>query len=227
MNVAMLDYDLHVPPSGGEGAPLLVLLHGRGSHKGDLTALARRLLPGGLVVTPQAPFPAAPWGYGPGWAWYRYLGEDRVVPENLECSFEALDLFFEQLWSLLPSAPGPLFLGGFSQGGTMSLAYSLARPGTVPAVINFSGFLADDPLVPVTPESVTSLRIFWGHGLRDAAVPHVLAVRGRKRLEGVGAPVTATDYDIGHWIAPEEADDASAWIEALRRGDTTHPQPTT
>src|SRR5690606_8729132 len=108
-------------------------------------------LPAGVIIAaPQAPFPGAPWGYGPGWAWYRYLGQDRPESESFTASQEALGDFLEELPDHLPVRPGRIALGGFSQGGTMSLGYALRTPGRVSHVLNFSGFLADHPEVPVT-----------------------------------------------------------------------------
>ena len=212
---AILEYELHVPGDVAEGAPVALLLHGRGSHRGDLQGLRPGLPPGMMVVTPEAPHPGAPWGYGPGWAWYRYAGEDRVAPETLAESLEALDRFLDRLPEVLPVTRGPLVLGGFSQGGTASLAYALTRPGRVAGVLNFSGFLVDDPSVPVTRASVGDTPIFWGHGAEDPNIPFVLAERGRARLAAVGAALEARDYRIGHWIDAGELADARRWMEGV------------
>ena len=204
----MLAFDHHVPPGAGDGAPCFVLLHGRGSHRGDLQALRPHLPPDAVLVTPQAPHPGHPWGYGPGWAWYRYLAEDRVDDASLQESITALAAFLSALPDALGLRPGRLVLGGFSQGGTTSLAYGLRSPDRVDAVLNFSGFLPDTRLVPLDAARVDGLAIFWGHGLRDPNIPHVLAERGRGRLREAGIAVEARDYPIGHWITPEEVRDA-------------------
>ena len=73
-----LAYDLALPDAPADGGTVVVLLHGRGSHKGDLQALRPVLPDDWALVTPQAPYPGAEWGYGPGWAWYRYLGQDHA-----------------------------------------------------------------------------------------------------------------------------------------------------
>jgi hypothetical protein len=38
-------------------------------------------------------------------------------------------------------------------------------------------------------------------------------VRGRTRLGEVGAQLGIHDYNIGHWIAPEEVADAVAFVD--------------
>ena len=210
-----LDYDIHLPPGAGDGATVAVLLHGRGSHKGDLQALSPILPNDWALVTPQAPNPGAAWGYGPGWAWYRYVADDRVVENTLAVSLGRLDDFLEELSGILGFAPGSVVLGGFSQGGTTSLAYALSRPDRVRAALNFSGFLAESVDVPRHEEAGSATPVFWGHGLRDPNIPFPLAIRGRERLTRAGVPLVAMDYPIGHWMVPDEIHDAVAMVESL------------
>lgn len=211
----MLAYDLSKPANPRDGATVAVLMHGRGSHRGDMQALRSQLPPDWILLTPQAPHPGHPWGYGPGWAWYRYLSEDLVEEPGLLESLNALGAFVDQLPEIVRVRPGRVLLGGFSQGGTMSLAYALTRPGNVHAVLNFSGFLADVPSLEAAMHETIETPIFWGHGTRDPSVAHALADRGRKRLAAAGAPLVSRDYEIGHWIAPEEIADAVAFVEEL------------
>jgi phospholipase/carboxylesterase len=198
-----------------DGATVAVLLHGRGSHRGDLQALAPVLPEDWGLVTPQAPFPGMPWGYGPGWAWYRYVAENRLVPETLEQSLGLLDDFLERLPDLLGFTPGPIVLGGFSQGGTTSVAYALSRPGRITAALNFSGFLADSVEVPTGAAAQGATPVFWGHGTKDPSIPFGLAVDGRARLHEAGVPLTVKDYAIGHWMVPEEIHDAVAMVQGV------------
>jgi len=204
----MLGFDLSRPASANDGATVAVLLHGRGSHRGDLQALRPHLPADWVLVTPQAPHPGHAWGYGPGWAWYRYLEEDRVDVGSLEWSLGALERFLAEVPGMLGLVPGRMLLGGFSQGGTTSVAYALTRPGAVAGVVNFSGFLVDAPQVRAEAPGALAAPIFWGHGTRDPAIPHRLAVKGRARLLEAGAQLTSRDYDIGHWIDPQEIADA-------------------
>jgi phospholipase/carboxylesterase len=207
----ILSHELYVAPK--PGSPVVVLLHGRGSHRGDLFTLRPQLPPGWSVVAPDAPFPAAPWGYGPGYAWYRFLGRNVPEPETFTTSLEALDALLDRLPAILGEAPRSIALGGFSQGGTMSVAYALTRPGRIQHALNFSGFLADHPDVAVTSETVAGTRFFWGHGRQDPNIPFALGVEGRERLRAAGANLEARDYDIGHWIDPVELADAVSWLE--------------
>jgi len=208
----MLHYEVRVPEKATQGTPVLMLLHGRGSDERDLMDLGAALMPDAIVITPRAPFSGIPWGYGPGWAWYRYLGRNRPEEASFEESLKQLDELIQALPESLPVRPGPVVLGGFSQGGTISLAYALEHPGRAELVLNFSGFLADHPVVENGLSAAGGIRAFWGHGRADPNIPHALAVEGRARLSAAGADLSSHDYEIGHWIAPEELKDAAEWI---------------
>jgi len=198
------------------GGPVAVLLHGRGSNRRDLISLAPAFPADWTIVTPEALHPGMPWGYGPGSAWYRYLQDNQVVGETMEQSLSELDKLMTALPEMLGAAPSRVVLGGFSQGGTMSLAYAITRAGRpdyrVDRVLNFSGFLVDDPAVELTESAVQATPIFWGHGHQDPAIPFSLAERGRATLREFGADLTISDHDIGHWIDAAELDAAVRWI---------------
>lgn len=213
---AVLDYDIVLPEDAGDGTPVAVLLHGRGSHKGDLQALRPVVPDDWAVVTPQAPNPGAAWGYGEGWAWYRYIQEDQVDGPSLIDSLARLESFLSGLDDIVGFTPGPVVLGGFSQGGTMSVAYALSRPGAVLAALNFSGFLATAVDVPTGDAAANATPIFWGHGMSDAAIPFTLALRGRQTLSKAGVPLVSMDYGIGHWMVPDEIHDAMAMVGSIR-----------
>ena len=211
----MLEYLYRPPEQARDGAPVLVLLHGRGSHMGDLQGLAAALPPEVHLLTPQAPHAGASWGYGPGWAWYRYLGEDRAEPESLQASLTELEAFLDRLPELLDVEPGPLILGGFSQGGTTSLAYALTRPGAVDGVVVLSGFLVPEEILGAGPAALGDTPVFWGHGTKDPAVPFRLGLKGREKIREAGGSLEARDYPMGHWVAREEMDDLREWLEGV------------
>lgn len=214
----LLQDTLQVPAGFRPGAPLVVLLHGRGADKEDLVPLSEFFPAGAAAAFPRAPFPAAPWGYGPGFAWYRFLGGARPEPESFSAGQEALTRYMATVPTRLPHAPGPILLGGFSQGGTSALAWALAHPGRVAGVLMLSGFLAQHPTVVVGPETAKGLEVFWGHGTVDGNIPHALGEQGRAALRAAGARVEAHDYPIGHTIAREEMLDAQVWMNSRIQG---------
>jgi phospholipase/carboxylesterase len=201
---------------GDHDAPALVLLHGRGSDERDLFPLGRMLHPDATIVSVRAPFPAAPWGYGPGYAWYRYIGGTTPEPESFEWGQQSLTAFLETLPERFGGLTGGIILGGFSQGGTTALGQLLRHPGSVKGVMVCSGFLADHPSVAATPAAVGATPIFWGHGTADQAIPHRFGADGQDALRAAGAKLTAHSYEgMGHTIGSAEVADLKAWLAAL------------
>jgi len=190
---------------------VLLLLHGRGSDRFDLMGVRNRFPLDWVLVFPEAPFPAAPWGYGPGSAWYKFLGRNRPDPDSFSQSVAALHELIGALPGIVGSVPR-LAMGGFSQGGTMSLGYSVMRTARINDVLNFSGFLADHPDVVVNRDTVKGTRYFWAHGTGDQNIPFDLAIEGREVLRRAGADLEARDYEIGHWIDARELADAVGWL---------------
>jgi phospholipase/carboxylesterase len=217
----MLDFLLKKPAKPVDGGPVLVLLHGRGSDMRDLQGLAPVLPENGTLVTPQAPHPGERWGYGPGWAWYEYKGYGEADGPSMRESLQLLEEFLDGLPQRIGFQPGPLVLGGFSQGGTMSLAFALTRPGAVDGVVVLSGFLASEEAIGAGPAAMLSAPegeghppLFWAHGTQDPSVPFTLAVEGRRRLREAGIEMDVRDYPMGHWVTPEEMMDLRGWLGA-------------
>ena len=200
---------------GPAHGPVIVLLHGRGSDERDLFPLGRMLHPDATTVSVRAPFAAAPWGYGPGYAWYRFLGGTTPESASFEEGQHALRTFMAALPAHLGRTDPTVLLGGFSQGGTSSLAYMMRDPGQVRGVLVFSGFLADHPSVAVTAERVAGTPIFWGHGTADPAIPFSVAEAGWQALRSAGATLETHTYrGMSHTISEEELRDAATWVEA-------------
>lgn len=203
------------PPQ--DGSPVLVLMHGRGADPSDLAPL-RRFFPSEVtMVLAAAPFEASDWGYGPGRAWYLYEGEDRPDVETFRRAQDELEETLRRLPEVLGAVPGSVVAGGFSQGGTMGIAYALRRPGEVAGVLNFSGFVVSHPDVPLGDAAVgaAGTPVFWGHGTDDPNIPFAMAQRGREKLGAAGLEVEARDYPMGHGIIPEELRDARSWLAGV------------
>jgi phospholipase/carboxylesterase len=206
--------------TGQDDGPVIVLLHGRGADEGDLTPVGRMLSAEATVVTPRAPFPAAPWGYGPGWAWYRYLHGTTPEPESFAEGQRQLDAFLATIREAVGRPDAALVVGGFSQGGTSSLAWALRHPGEASAVLVFSGFLADHPMVEASPATVTGTPIWWGHGTADPAIPFQYAEAGWEALRSADATLETLAYEgAGHTITHEGLRSAAAFVDARVKGE--------
>ncbi|WP_342596793.1 alpha/beta hydrolase [Cyanobacterium aponinum UTEX 3222] len=189
-----LDVISHNPTNNKSPEFVFVLLHGWGANYHDLIALTPMLnLPSCLFLFPNAPYlhPQVPGGR----AWYE-------LDNNNEGISASLDQFYRWLLSLEDITNLPLsktFVGGFSQGGAMSLDVGLQLP--VAGVISLSGYLHFEPTSDRNPFPPT----FMSHGTQDAVIPIESARVARKKLENVGVKLTYHEFDIGHEIIPAQA----------------------
>ena len=214
--MSMLHYRVNIPSDAADGQVVVVLLHGRGSDENDMFGLVD-YFPDVIFMAVRAPNSGQDWGYGGGYAWYQYLGGTTPDPEHFESSQQQIHEFLSSLPDLLPVVPGPLILGGFSQGGTTSLGYALRHAGAVHTCMNLSGFLPTHPGVIVSPESVAETRFYWPHGLMDMAVPHEYAVTGRAQLRAAGADLIGPDYGIGHQLIMDEIEEMQDLIASAQQ----------
>jgi len=212
----MTDQSLTYAIDEGESdAPLLVLLHGRGADERDLVSLGRMLHPGATTIAPRAPFPGAPWGYGGGYAWYRYLQDTTPETESFREGQTRLARFLDWIPGHLGRPDAPLVVGGFSQGGTSTLAWTLGHPGVAKVALIFSGFMPDHPDVTVSPASVGPTPFWWSHGTLDGAIPYQFAEAGWQTLRDAGADLTTfTDEGAGHTITREALAGAATLLRA-------------
>ncbi|MBL1210411.1 alpha/beta hydrolase [Geminocystis sp. GBBB08] len=172
---------------------VFVLLHGWGANYHDLTALIPMLnLPSCLYLFPNAPY--AHYQVEGGRAWY-------ALEDNNEGIEASLDQFYQWLLSLEDSTEIPLsktIVGGFSQGGAMSLDVGLQLP--VAAVVSLSGYLHFQPTADRNPFPPT----FISHGKRDSVVPINTAREAKRKLEAVRVSVEYQEFDIAHEIIPAQ-----------------------
>jgi phospholipase/carboxylesterase len=192
-----------VPPASGQSPQgTIVLLHGWGANYQDLVAIAPYLnLSDYQFVFPNAPFPHP---YNPvGRMWYGF-------PDNYNFSGtpefgERPDLgtsrqLLTDLINSLPEMTGvPLsqtILGGFSQGGAMTLDVGLNLP--LAGLMVLSGYLH----APLQAQDDSFPPVLLLHGTQDTVVPIRAAYRARDTLKSLGASVQYEEFNMGHEIQP-------------------------
>ncbi len=190
----------NVPPEERAGKPLLIMMHGLGSHEGDLFGL-NRFLPDNLVVASLR----APLAYGDGFAWFQ---SGAVGPSNdttpLDASVRAVLNWIDSLAFTPPS----IGLMGFSQGGCMALQLVREAPHRFDFVLQLSGFVArsthagDAVLAARTPR----IPVFWAHGEDDDVIPASAVQHTGEWLES-HTSVQAHRYRMAHTISQEELSD--------------------
>lgn len=200
-----------------QSSPLLVLLHGYGSHEHDLLALAEELDPIWTVVCPRAPMPMAMGGNA--WFTLRVVnGRIDGAPQEAINARDQVAAWLDGLRAQLEIGDGPTVLGGFSQGAMLAAAVLLERPDLANAGWLMSG--AFPPAACAAPRSMERLPILVQHGTQDAVVPVGMGRALAEGLRQAGAEVTYQEYSMQHQVSMESLQDAQGWLRALVATDS-------
>ena len=186
-------------------APLVVLLHGRGSAESEILGLA-----GALPVGPAYAAVRAPIAEGGGFAWFANRGIGRPVAESLRAT---MDWFRGWLDAVAP-AGRPVVLVGFSGGAAFAGGLLLDDPARYAGAAILCGTLPFDAGVPTTPGRLAGVPVFVAQGTQDAVIPRELLDRTWDHLLGEsGAPTIARRDPVGHAISREALATLGGWLQ--------------
>lgn len=109
-----------------------------------------------------------------------------------------------------------IVVGGFSQGGAMSLYAGLQYPGTLAGVLVMSGYLAKAEGFSV-PEAAKMTPVAHFHGLDDPTVQIGWARKSVELVKAAGVKeYQITEYEgLGHGASQEEIDDVAKWLSGV------------
>lgn len=191
----------------GPDAPLVVLLHGRGSNESDIIAVAEHLPDGAAYAAVRAPI-----AEGGGYAWFANRGIGRPIPESLR---ETMDWF--RAWLDEAADPGrPVILVGFSGGAAFAGGLVLDDPSRYAGAAILYGTLPFEAGVPTTPDRLAGLPVLVAHGDDDTIIPRDLLNRTWEYLHrDSGGSVVGVRSPGGHGLAPDVVETVSTWIAEL------------
>ena len=206
-----------VEPEGASGdAPLVVMMHGRGSSAEDLAGLAPMLDPGWRYAFPQAPLTLNLGGFT-GYSWYEPIP---AVPERMATAREALAAFLAEIHAHTGIPPTRTALGGFSQGAVMTLDVGLRASEHYAALVAMSGYLAEADDLPAQLASRHNQPLLIVHGTRDQVLPVALGQRARHYLETNGLAPDYHEFAMAHEVSGESLQVVGDFLKQhLNRGD--------
>jgi phospholipase/carboxylesterase len=195
---------------------LLVLMHGVGSNEQDLFGLARTMPPHFHVLSLRAPYVLSPDAY----AWFEF----QVLPDgsrqiNEEQERESRFLVGEMIASASKQLGVPaerVVVGGFSQGGIMSLSQLLTKPESVRAAMVWHSRLLSQVVPLVAPAEAFEGKALWvSHGTADNVIPPSAAQVTRDLARTLPIALSGTDFPGAHEIRPAELQATLAWLQSL------------
>lgn len=212
------------PGTPGPGKPPgLILLHGVGSNERDMVPVANAIDPRFTVVTARSPLILGPGAY----AWFNVrFSQLGPIIEAKEASdgWELLAKFIREVVNEYGLDESRVYLGGFSQGGIMSLAALLTSPQLVAGVVCMSGRLLPEVLPHAAPpDRLAAKPVLLLHGTADARLGVDYARKARASLQELGLDLTYHELPMGHEITRESLTLASSWLSARLDAVPTSP----
>ena len=191
-------------------APLVVLLHGRGSNEQDILGLAGHLPAGPAYAAVRAPI-----AEGGGYAWFANRGIGRPVAESLA----GTTAWFRGWLDEVAPAGRPVVLVGFSGGAAFAGALVLQDPQRFAGAAILLGTLPFDAGVEVAPQRLAGVHVLVAQGDRDTVIPRELLDRTWSYLTGDSGALTLAHRDRGgHGLTAETVAVLAGWIT-----DRVHP----
>ena len=208
---------LTVEPDGydsDKSYPMVILLHGFGSHMGDLAGLSPAIdSKNYLYVFPNAPLTTQIAPGMTGFAWTPI--SDDLTPEHLQRAEDALAILIEEVTEQYRIEPGNAILGGFSQGGMMTYQYGLPNPDLFGGLVVLSArILYPHSLLERLPKG-RAQSVFIAHGMEDSMISVEEARKARRFLETEGYKPEYREYPMAHEINQDAVTDLSAWIHGV------------
>jgi phospholipase/carboxylesterase len=188
-------------------APLVVLLHGRGSNETQIVGLAAHLPSGPAYAAVRAPI-----AEGGGYAWFANRGIGRPVAESLR---DTMDWFRTWLDQVAP-AGRPVILVGFSGGAAFAGGLVLDDPSRYAGAAILYGTLPFDAGLAADPGLLAHLPVFVAQGEADHVIPRELLDRTWDYLlSESGAPTVAHRSPGGHQLTVDAAHQLGDWIASI------------
>ena len=185
------------------GRPLLVLLHGYGSHEGDLFSLSPALPLGPVVASLRAPLQA-----GPGNAWFPLTFETPIDEHatNADAAARAILDWLDTTQSI------SIGLLGFSQGGAVALQLLRLAPTRFDYAVMLSGFVVGGTHDGDAALAQSKPPVFWGRGTADPVIPAYAIETTEQWLPSHSTPTTRIYEGVAHGISNAELRDLSTFI---------------
>jgi len=151
-------------------------------------------------------------------AWYDILGFNRGVPQD-EAGIRASDAEVHALIQRENErgiAADRIVLGGFSQGGAISLFSGPRYPQKLAGIMGLSCYMLLEDLLPAERTRVNfQTPIFLAHGTQDPVVDVRRGTEAKQLLEAGGYPVEWHTYTMPHSVCPPEIVDIANWLRKV------------
>jgi len=180
---------------------LVIMLHGWSGDERAMWVFENVLPPSSMAVAIRGIFPVKNGGY-------QWTNESPSIDLDMTM-FDAASIFLKTVTDDLVAElnePTRVVLMGFSQGA--ALAFASAGDLMPDGIVAIAGFLPDGDI-----RHLSSVPVFWGHGVRDDHVPVSRAREDVAKLRKTGTEVAYCEVDVGHKLGLECAQGLEQWLK--------------
>lgn len=209
--------------TGRKPVGAIIWLHGLGADGHDFAPIVPQLVMPDerplRFVFPHAPVRPVTINGGMAMrAWYDILAFDRSARQD-EAGIRASDALVGELIRRENERGIPtnrIVLGGFSQGGAISLFSGVRYPEKLAGIMGLSCYMVLEDLLPTERTRFNyATPLFLAHGTQDPVVEFRRGTEARQLLEAGGYPVEWHSYAMPHSVCPQEIDDIAAWLRKV------------
>ncbi|MEA9984595.1 MULTISPECIES: alpha/beta hydrolase [Subtercola] len=193
-------------------SPLVIIMHGYGSHENDLISLAPLLPEGTIAASLRAPL-LAPHPVENGFAWFTIgePGNPRIAGVD-DATTAVLD-WLDRVEATY-GTPASISTLGFSQGGAMAVHLMRTAPERFTAAVNLSGFVVSGQVHGDRAMAELGPPVFWGRDVADPVITADAVARTEEWLPQHSSLTAKLYPGIQHGVSQEEITDVTEFLQA-------------
>ena len=185
---------------------VIFLLHGFGANMRDLVDIAPMINQKDFIYI----FPNAPFEINSGFNQKAYSWFDFDNLNEIKESEKILENTIEESLGLFNIDKDKIYLGGFSQGGMMTMHADIIHQNLFSGLLILSSTKISQ--IDLNIDLSINPRVFLAHGVNDSIISINQGQETHRKLISKGLNVEYHEYEMGHQIIEKEIIDIKSWL---------------
>ena len=185
---------------------VIFLLHGFGANMRDLVDIAPMINQKDFIYI----FPNAPFEINSGFNQKAYSWFDFDNLNEIKESEKILENTIEESLGLFNIDKDKIYLGGFSQGGMMTMHADIIHQNLFSGLLILSSTIISQ--IDLNIDLSINPRVFLAHGVNDSIISINQGQETHRKLISKGLNVEYHEYEMGHQIIEKEIIDIKNWL---------------
>ena len=185
---------------------VIFLLHGFGANMRDLVDIAPMINQKDFIYI----FPNAPFEINSGFNQKAYSWFDFDNLNEIKESEKILENTIEESLGLFNIDKDKIYLGGFSQGGMMTMHADIIHQNLFSGLLILSSTKISQ--IDLNIDLSLNPRVFLAHGVNDSIISINQGQETHRKLISKGLNVEYHEYEMGHQIIEKEIIDIKSWL---------------